>query len=462
LTQVRVSDLLILSSRSLLPGQYKRSLNKYNALGRWAMHDQSSPSRSILTASRLQAYGCAIAAIYLVFFVSIYRVGVWIVDSNGLPIYTDFACAWAATMQALHGDPAVLYDPAEFAKVQAALVAPTDYYYPNWPYPPMFFLFLAPFTRLNYLYGFITWDFVTLLGCIAVIYLIVRRLPAIALAVASPFTAWNFLAAHNGFLTASLLGAALLSLERWPVLAGVFIGCLTYKPQFGILFPVALAAANQWRAFASASATVFALAGISIAAFGTGVWQGLPSEFAAQTSEVFLAHGTPSSAAHWGYIQTIYGLVRLLGGNGAAAWLAQGLTTVGAAIIVWLVWRSSTRYALKAATLSAAALIATPYAFAYDMAAIAVPVAFLTRDQLRCGFLRGEQSIVIGVFIAIFTTLALFGDGQDGVTFGSLPLGPFVVVCILTLILRRALRSAAHPAHPHFEPHFNRFEVSLS
>ena len=93
----------------------------------------------MLTASRLQTYSFAIAAIYLVFFVSVYRAGVWIVDGNGMPIYTDFACAWAATMQALHGDPSILYNPTEFVKVQAALVAPADYYYPNWPYPPLFF-----------------------------------------------------------------------------------------------------------------------------------------------------------------------------------------------------------------------------------------------------------------------------------------------------------------------------------
>jgi hypothetical protein len=102
-------------------------------------------------------------------------------------------------MQALHGDAASLYDPAEFVKVQAALVGPRDYFYPNWPYPPTFFLILAPFTMLPYPYGFIAWDIATLLGLIAVVYLIVRRLPAIALVLASPFTMWNFPPDKTGF-----------------------------------------------------------------------------------------------------------------------------------------------------------------------------------------------------------------------------------------------------------------------
>ncbi len=49
-------------------------------------------------------------------------------------------------------------------------------------------------------------------------------------------------------------------------------------------------------------------------------------------------------AAEWGYIQTVYGVVRDLHGGAALAWLVRGATTAGAAIIVWLVWRSAVRY----------------------------------------------------------------------------------------------------------------------
>ena len=45
---------------------------------------------------------------------------------------------------------------------------------------------------------------------------------------------------HNGFLTAALFGAALLQLDRKPVLAGVLFGCIAYKPQFGLLVPIVL------------------------------------------------------------------------------------------------------------------------------------------------------------------------------------------------------------------------------
>src|SRR5437879_2643076 len=240
-------------------------------------------------AARLQAYGYTLAIIYAVAFIHFYNVGAWIIDNAGAPVYTDFTDMWVVGIEALRGEAARLYDSAEFLKIQAEILGERPYFYPNWPYPPTVSLIAAPFGALPYLYAFLCWDAATLLALVIVTYLIVRRLSAIALVLACPFTAWNLLAGQNGFLTGSLLGAALLCLERQPILAGVFIGCLTYKPQFGILIPVALIASREWRTFAAAAITAAALAGISIAAFGLGPWQLLPEALLTQNSVVILA-----------------------------------------------------------------------------------------------------------------------------------------------------------------------------
>lgn len=132
----------------------------------------------------------------------------------------------------------------------------------------------------------------------------------------------------------------------------------------------------------------------------------------------------------------MYGLVRDLHGDAALAWLAQGIPAAGAAIVTWLVWGSPARYVLQAATLSAAALITMPYAFTYDMAVIAIPVAFLASDQISCGLLRGEQTIMIGLFGACLVIV---------VSLGNIPLGPIVIIVLLAMILRRALRQFGKP-----------------
>jgi hypothetical protein len=380
----------------------------------------------ILATWRLLAYGYTFPVFYAAFFLYLYWRGLWLVNSSGVPVYHDFTNIFAAGLQALRGETASIYSPSDFAKFQDTLVGIGNSRFTTWPYPPTYFLILAPLAVLPYLAAFLTWELFTLLGCIAVAYLIVRRPAAIPLVLASPFTAWNFLIGQGGFLTASLLGASLLALERRPALAGVFIGCLTYKPQFGILLPVALVASKQWRAFTSAAVTAVFLAGVSGAVFGADAWAAFPREVFAEAGETILAD--PNS--RWGYLQTVYGLIRALDGDANLAWLVQGVTTLAMVTVVWFVWKSQISYPLKAATLSVAALIATPRCFAYDMAAIAIPFAFLAKDQICRGLLRGEQTIIVALFVISLPVM---------LTAGRAPVGALILLTLLCLILRRAL-----------------------
>jgi hypothetical protein len=184
--------------------------------------------------------------------------------------------------------------------------------------------------------------------------------------------------------------------------------------------------------------TVIALAGLSAAAFGIGAWEMLPTGLLAQKNVVLLAGGAADADSNWGHIQTIYGLVRELHGGGVLATLLHCAGALAVAVIVWRVWRSSASYELKAAAVSAAALIATPYAFSYDMAALAIPVAFLARDQLRDGLLRREQATLLALFGIVLAAFAAFWINQDKLDFGIMPLGPIALITLMFLIVRRA------------------------
>jgi arabinofuranan 3-O-arabinosyltransferase len=386
--------------------------------------DQSAPRLlGIFARWRLLAYGYTFPLFYGAFSLYLYSRGLWLANEKGAPVYHDFTCFWVAGWEALHGGTASLPDQAAFKEVQDNFAGLGHSPYSSLSYPPTFTLILVALAMLPYFAAFLTWESVTLVGSIAVVYFIVRRQPAISLMLASPFAAWNFLIGQNGFLTTSLLGASLLLLEQQPVLAGVFIGCLTYKPQFGILLPVALIAARQWRACVSAAVTAIFLVAASAAAFGVDSWVAFPRVLFTQGS------GTMLAGPDWGFLlQSVYGLILVLHGGAALAWLSQGVATAGAGVIVWLVWRSPARYPLKATTLSTAALIATPYAFAYDLAAIAIPVAFLASDQIRCGLLRGEQTTMITLFVASLAVIP---------TAGRAPVGAAILIMLLCLILRR-------------------------
>src|SRR5215471_19216563 len=152
---------------------------------------RSARPLGIFAAWRPNAYGYALAAAYAGLFVLLYRSGGWLVDNRGVPLWNDFTVYWIGGGAALHGQAALVYDPAEFVKLQEAVIGPKDAFVQNWPYPPTFFLILAPFAMLPYVSAFIAWNVATLLGCVAAVFYIVRRLAAVALVLASPFTFAN-------------------------------------------------------------------------------------------------------------------------------------------------------------------------------------------------------------------------------------------------------------------------------
>jgi hypothetical protein len=82
----------------------------------------------------------------------------------------------------------------------------------------------------------------------------------------------NLTHGHNGFLTAALFAGALANLETKPLLAVLLYGLLAYKPQFGVMIPLALAAGGYWRSFDAAAVTILLLVLTVTALFGVEVW----------------------------------------------------------------------------------------------------------------------------------------------------------------------------------------------
>ena len=126
---------------------------------------------------------------------------------------------------------------------------------------------------LPYAWSLLVWTVATFAAYLAVMWKIDPERDSIWLAIAFPGALVNLTNGQNGFLTLGLLGAALLTLERRPILAGVLFGLMSYKPQYGLLVPIFLIATGRWRAIAAASVTVLLLAAMSLAIFGPQTWQ---------------------------------------------------------------------------------------------------------------------------------------------------------------------------------------------
>jgi alpha-1,2-mannosyltransferase len=215
-------------------------------------------------------------------------------------------------------------------------------------------------------------------------------------ALAFPAVFVNLGHGQNGFLTAALLGGALVLPDRRPALAGVLIGLFAYKPQFGVLIPLVLLATVRWTAIAAAAATVLAVCAATFALFGTSVCTAF-TDSTDLTRNVVLEAGSTG----WEKIQSMFSFVRMWGGGIETAYAVHGAVALAvAASLVWL-WRSTAAYELKAAALAAGCLLATPYVLNYDLTILAAAVAFFARHGLAHGFRAYEITLLAGVWCAL-------------------------------------------------------------
>ena len=316
----------------------------------------------------------------------------WILDAGGRPIHTDFTNVYAAGRLVLDGHPAAAYDWNLHYAAENAIVGHSQAEYLGWHYPPPFLLIAGLLATLPYAVAFFVWIAATLPLYLITIRAIVGDRIGWLIGGAFPCLMPNIISGQNGFFTASLVGGSLALLETQPLLAGICLGLLTYKPQFGILFPFVLAAGGYWRAMAAAALSATALALATIIIFGTSPWieffHWLPL-----TSKALLSQDHTAWADHtdWNKFQSLFALVRLLGGGENLAWLLQSAQTIGVAVALIAMWRSKRiAFELKAAALGVGVLLATPYVYLYDLAILAVSGAFLIRLAVKAGFLPGE------------------------------------------------------------------------
>src|SRR5882724_3893767 len=346
----------------------------------------------------------------------------WIFDENGLGIPTDFVNVWSAGRLVLDGHPALAYDWDIQKQVQVEVLG--QGYEGNfaWHYPPPFLFVAALLALFPYGVACFGWAAVSLVPYLAVMRAIVGRSFGLLLAAAFPVVFTNALVGQNGFLAASLIGGTLYLMPTRPVLSGICLGLLSYKPQYGLLFPLVLIAASQWTVFFTAGIVAVAMAFASWLAFGTESWQAF-FHWMPMFSQAFLTEGR----APWGKMQSIYALVRYFGGTEQLAWVFQWIMSGAVAVLLALMWRSRISYPLKAAALAAGALLITPYLFLYDLMVLAIAVAFLVRIGLRQGFQRYELSS-LGLVAALLLFYPLAGA----------PTGFVATLIVSGLIARRA------------------------
>ena len=378
----------------------------------------------------------ALCVIHLSFFPAAFFSHWWIYDPDGLGIPTDFVNVWAAGRLVLDGHPAMAWDWDVQKQIEVALLGQDFVGHFAWHYPPPFLFVASQLARFPYAAAFVGWVCISIVPYLVMMRAIVGRPFGLLLALAFPMVLNNALVGQNGFLTAALIGGTLYLIPIRPILAGICLGLLSYKPQYGLLFPLVLIAASQWTVFFTAGIVAAALAFASWLAFGTESWQAF-FHWMPMFSQAFLTEGK----ATWWKMQSVFSLVRYFGGAEQLAWIFQWIMSGTVAVALTLLWRSQARYELKAAALATGALLITPYLFMYDMMVLAIPVALLVKLGLETGFRRYELP-AFGCALALVI----------GFMFLGAPLGLGATLIVAALIIGRCglWARVAVPRRAHF------------
>ncbi len=378
-----------------------------------------------LTRDRAETYGLAAFVVYLVIAAIGSQAGAFFVDHDGRPIAADFLAFWASGFVALT-DPGALYDVAQFKAAQVTALGhgfDVEFF---WAYPPMLLLATASLSMTPYLAAWFVWVVATAGFFACALRLMLPGRLAIALVLGAPTSLWCALVGQNGFLTAGLMACGLGLLESRPICAGACIGLLTYKPQFGVLFPLFLIVDRQGRAFAAATATALLLAALSAALFGVAAWRAFLASLS-HSGEFLLAGGSA-----WFKLQSFYAIADQAIGDRA---VALDLHFAFCAVVVLVLLRLWTRRAsrrVKSAALVAGAFLMTPYAYIYDAVILTTGAALLASDGLARGFLPWEKLTLVAALAAPILFLAV----------GSVA-APVEALLILAVAARRTVRGGA-------------------
>jgi arabinofuranan 3-O-arabinosyltransferase len=371
----------------------------------------------IFTKHNLQCYGFGLATFYA--FIVGWLLFEVVLPPNGKLASIDFCWIWVSGKFAMSSDPVRIYDPVVISAVHNALFHPDECLFPfrhQYVYPPTFLFFTYPLGLMPYLTAFAVWVVATFVLYEAAIYAIISRPAALIAALAPTAVPVNVLFGHNAFLTAGLIGLSLVFVERRPWLAGILLGLLTYKPQFGILFPFVFLASRNWRVLGGAAATSLMLGVAATIAFG---YQGWPSF-------IDTLIGRNSSLSPDGMelsLQSVYGLLHWAGASARLSWTVHLAIAVVVAVAVCTVWAKPIPQSLKAAILCSGAVTVTPYVLQYDLCILSIAVAFVVSDGMSRGFLPGERIGILICFVGLFPV--------------TTPIAPMICAILFFLTARR-------------------------
>ena len=303
-----------------------------------------------------------------------------LIDRSGQLKGADFLQFYVLGHLAAARDAETLYDAAAYAAETHRLVPETVETFPP-VYPPQVSVLFEPLSHLSYGWAAIVWSTISVSLYAAVCVITWRWCSALRghgrlvfwLAVGSP--AFFNLVSHGqtSSVAAALLVAMLGALRAGqPVLAGVALGLLAYKPQVGIAAALVFTLSRDWRVLLGAAVGAAAELGVGWIHYGTPAMMAY-LDIVSNPIELTMIVEQKLYQSH--SLRTLWALL--------VPWRPAAL--VGYALSSgWVIhralqhWRRADRSRLRHATLLMATVLVAPHLFVYDLVILAPAFLMLT------------------------------------------------------------------------------------
>lgn len=366
----------------------------------------------MIDRERLIAYSRLTIGMALPAWIGWMALGPGRLDLGGKPVGGDFVTFAAAGQLASDGRAAEAWDVGALHAVQTAILG-VEVQPLAWHYPPNALLGAAPLAWAPLELAVALFLAGTVAAYVAVVRGVHDDPQVVWPALAFPGLLQTVIQGQNGALTTALFGGGILLLRRHPFLAGVVLSLLAYKPHFVPLVGLALVAGRQGRAVAGALVGGLAQAALTLLAFGPAPWRAFVDNIP------FATHVLEAGLVARFKMPTVAAALLELGVPVGGARAAQGAAALAAAAAVAWAWSRHRPEAARGTVLATGALLATPFAFDYDLALLILPLLWISTDARRPGD---------GVLLALGAVLPILGPAVAGST--GVSIAPVVILAL--------------------------------
>jgi hypothetical protein len=286
----------------------------------------------------------------------------------------DFPAFYGAGLAVREGGARSLYDFAD-QKARQAHLFPTDESGSTIPFPYPAFVAVAfyPFALMPYRLSFLVYA-LFMMGAVAwTMKLFASRFSLLAgftgLATVAAIFYYpllrSILGGQNSAITLLLFAIVWkLNVDGREWLAGLFLGLMFFKPQYGVPLMGLHLVAFRWRTVASTVTVALALAAVGMIVSGPS-WVSDWLHYASWVSNVAASIDAPNSVGWLGFLEAVLGR-----GSGFArvfGWTLAAATMIGVSL-VWYTGRGERDMTPGFAVAAPALLLMQPHAMYYDMA----------------------------------------------------------------------------------------------